>query len=92
MVALAQSIAIEGGPEPEQSLTWYQEHLPLRSAAVDAAVLGLAGYFMDRGFMPELPALPRLRSFQREQFKVTLAWAARRLGLPAPTWLDAVAR
>ena len=35
-------------------------------------------------------SLPRLRSFQRRQLKVTLAWAARRLKLPAPGWLEAV--
>jgi hypothetical protein len=29
-----------------------------------------------------------LRSFQRAQLRVTLAWAARRLKLPDPAWLS----
>ncbi len=37
-----------------------------------------------------MKGLPRLRSIQRRQLKATLAWAARRFGLPDPRWLSAV--
>jgi phosphotransferase family enzyme len=89
--AFAQSIALEGGPEPEQLAAWYSDVLALEENVLTASVVGLAGFFAVRGSMPDLAELPRLRSFQRQQLKSTLLWAARRLALPQPTWLDAMA-
>ena len=89
-VAFAQSIPCEGGPAPERFLKSYAERLPLRERVVDQAVAAMAGFFAGRAWQPELPGLPRVRSIQRRQLKVCLAWAARRLGLPAPDWLSAV--
>jgi hypothetical protein len=54
---------------------------------LDAEVADLALYFADQAWRPDIPGLPRLRAFQRRQFRITLAWAARRLHLPPPTWL-----
>ncbi len=88
LVALAQSVTVDGGPEPEQVIAWYGERLALRSDALDAAVCWLAAFFADLAWRPEIPGLPRLRRFQRQQLGVTLAWAARRLALPAPEWVD----
>lgn len=90
LVPFAQSVAVEGGPEPEAVVDWYAERGPLRPAGLDAAVAATAGFFADQAVQPEIPGLPRLRSFQRRQLRVTLGWAARRLGLPEPTWLAAV--
>jgi hypothetical protein len=87
LAELAQSIAVEGGPAPEQVVAWYAERLPVREPALDAAVASLAGFFARRFWEPEIPGLPRLRRFQRDQFRVCLAWAARRLGLAEPEWL-----
>ncbi len=88
--AFAQAIAAEGGPAPERVVAWYEEILPLRARELDASVAGIAGYFADRAWRPPLRGLPRLRSIQRRQLKATLAWAARRFGLPDPAWLAAV--
>jgi len=88
--AFCQTIAAEGGPSPERVLAWYEDVLPLRAEAVDASLAGIAGYFADRAWRPPMPGLPRIRSIQRRQLKATLAWAARRLGLPEPRWLAAV--
>ena len=88
--AFAQSVAAEGGPEPEQVMAWYQERAPARPEALDAAVAALGGFFADQAWRPEIPGLPRLRSFQRRQLRVTLAWAARRHRLPEPTWLSGI--
>lgn len=88
--AFAQSVTVEGGPEPEQIMAWYAERMPVRAQVLDASVAALAAYFADRGWQPELPGLPRVRAFQRAQLRVTLAWAARRLGLPGPSWLSDV--
>ncbi len=91
LAAFAQSIAAEGGPTPERVAAWYAEVLPLRDAAMDASVAGIAGYFADRAWRPPVDGLPRLRSIQRRQLKATVAWAARRFALPQPGWLSAVA-
>jgi aminoglycoside phosphotransferase (APT) family kinase protein len=91
LAAFAQSVAVEGGPEPEQVLAWYVARAPVRPAVLDAAVAAVAGFFADQAWRPELPGLPRLRGFQRRQLRVSLAWAAQRLSLPPPTWLARVA-
>lgn len=88
--AFAQSVASEGGPDPELLVGWYSEVLPIDDRVLTAAVVGLSGYFADRGSQPPMPELPRLRNAQRSQLKASLAWAARRLGLDPPTWLESV--
>lgn len=88
--AFAQATEAEGGPRAERILAWYAEVHPLRDRHLDACVAGIAGYFADRAWREPVPGLPRLRSWQRRQLKVSLAWAARRLGLPEPSWLAAV--
>jgi hypothetical protein len=88
--AFAQSIAMEGGPAPEDLLAAYARVLPLRDTALDACVAGIAGYFADRAWRPAPAGLPRLRSVQRRQLKASLGWAARRFDLPEPRWLAAV--
>jgi hypothetical protein len=90
LAAFAQAVAAERGPAPERVLAWYGEVAPLRAAALDASIAGIAGYFADRASLPPVSGLPRLRSIQRRQLRTSLAWASRRLGLPAPEWLAAV--
>ena len=90
VVAFAQSIAMEGGPEPERIAAEYARTLPLRDRVLDASLAGIAGYFADRAPRPAQAGLPRIRQVQRRQLKATLAWAARRFDLPEPRWLDAV--
>ncbi|HTJ61591.1 MAG TPA: phosphotransferase [Candidatus Saccharimonadales bacterium] len=91
VAAFAQSIVMEGGPEPERIVAEYDLVLPLRPAALDASIAGIAGYLADRAWRPPVPGLPRIRSVQRRQLKATLAWATRHFGLPEPRWLVAVA-
>jgi aminoglycoside phosphotransferase (APT) family kinase protein len=89
VVAFAQSITVEGGPAPEQSIAWYGA--PLRPDAVDVALAWLIGFFALRGWQPEIPGLPRLRPFQRKQLATLLDWSARRFHLPTPIWTAALA-
>ncbi|HUQ17593.1 MAG TPA: phosphotransferase [Candidatus Saccharimonadales bacterium] len=91
LAAFAQTVAAEGGPAPEAILAEYTRVLPLRHAAIDASLAGIAGYFADCAWRPPVTGLPRLRPWQRRQLKASLAWAARRFGLPEPGWLAAVA-
>jgi fructosamine-3-kinase len=86
--ASAQAITVEGGPQPERLVTWYGERLPLRAVILDAAVASCAGYMASVGWQDDPPGLPRVRSFQRAQMGVLLRWAARRLDLPEPAWLE----
>ena len=88
--AFAQATEAEGGPRVERTMGWYAEVMPFRDSYLDASVAGIAGYFADRAWRPPMPGLPRLRAWQRKQLKVSLAWAARRLALPEPTWLTSV--
>ncbi|HEY7023388.1 MAG TPA: aminoglycoside phosphotransferase family protein [Candidatus Limnocylindrales bacterium] len=89
--AFAQSIAAEGGPDPEQVIAWYQTVLPLDADVLTASVVGISGYFADRAPRPAMEGLPRLRSVQRRQLKASLLWAAGRLQLGRPDWLQSVA-
>jgi hypothetical protein len=89
--AFAQSIAGEDGPSVEDMTDWYEEVLALDEVVLTGSVVGISGYFADRGSSPELPGLPRLRSVQRRQLKASLGWAAHRLGLSHPDWLRHVA-
>ncbi len=86
LVEFAQSVTVDGGPEPERVVAWYSERLPVRDEALDAAVSWLAAFFAYHAWRPDLPELPRLRLFQRQQLGVTLRWAARRLQLAEPDW------
>ncbi|HVC32528.1 MAG TPA: phosphotransferase [Chloroflexota bacterium] len=88
VVEFAQSVTVEGGPEPETVLGWYAERAPVRPAVLDGVVASVAGFFAEAAWRPEIPGLPRLRPFQQRQLQVTLAWASRRLGLPRPDWLE----
>lgn len=90
LVEFAQTIAVEGGPDPDQLVASYEERLPLRTDALGACIAWWAAYFADLAWRLDIPGLPRLRPFQRRQLRVLLAWAARRLALPEPEWLDAM--
>lgn len=91
LAAFAQSVTVEGGPEPERLVGWYAEGARPREDVLDAAIAAIAGFFANVAWQPDIPGLPRLRAFQRAQLRVSLAWAARRLRLPAPAWIDAIA-
>jgi hypothetical protein len=91
VAAFAQATEAEGGPPVDRIMEWYAGVMPLRRSYVDAAVAGIAAYFADRAWRPPIPGVPRVRAFQRRQLKVSLAWAARLLGLPEPRWLAVVA-
>ena len=89
-VAFAQTVAVEGGPAPELVMGWYADGYAVDPRAVDPSVSAVAGYFARHAWNAELPGLPRVRIFQRRQLQVTLKWAARRLSLPEPAWVDAI--
>ena len=86
IVAFAQTVTVEGGVLPEQVMSWYAEKLPVNAAAVDSSIAFCFTYFADRSWRSEIPGLPRVRRFQRQQLGTMALWAARQWSLPEPTW------
>jgi aminoglycoside phosphotransferase (APT) family kinase protein len=76
----APSVAMQGGPPPEELLSRYP---PARSAdpdAITAVVCAIAGFFVGEGLQPAPPGLPTLRPFQAAQGEVARRWLALRTG------------
>lgn len=78
-LALAPSVAMQGGPPPEEVLARHPAAAGADPEAITAAVVALAGYFTQRGLQPPPPGLPTVRAFQAAQGVVARQWAARRL-------------
>lgn len=68
------SLALEGGPRPDQLLP---------DAGPEAAFT--SGYFAAHAGLPQIPDAPRVRGIQLGQLRHALPWAARALGLPPPS-------
>lgn len=73
LVVMLPSVAMQGGPPP-------QELLPDPDPAITAGVAALAGYFVRQGRRPDPPGLPTLRAFQRAQGRVAVEWLRHRTG------------
>ncbi len=73
------SLAMQGGPAPEEAL---MRSAALRAAdpgAVDSVLAAAAGYFTYHALQPPPPGLPTLRAFQAAQGETARAWLGRRL-------------
>ena len=92
MVAFAQSVTVEAGPSPEQIMMWYGERFSLENNAVACALAWWLTFFADRAWRPDIPGLPRLRQFQRQQLAVLATWAAHHWSFPAPEWTSQLLR
>jgi hypothetical protein len=88
VVAFAQSVTVEGGASPEQVLAWYGEEFSLNSNAIACALAWWLTFFAHRAWQPEVPGLPRLRRFQRQQLGILISWAARQWSFPSPEWVE----
>jgi hypothetical protein len=80
LVAWAPSVALEGGPGPEELLA-----LSGPASAVDRDVLvvlvaAFGGFLVRHSLQPPPPGLPTLRDFQAAQGAVALAWLRRLTG------------
>jgi len=85
LVAMLPSVAMQGGPDPEE--VWRRH--PLSSGvdreAVDAFLAGLAGMFTRQSLLPPSPGVETVRRFQSAQGHTARAWLAHRRG-----WTDAL--
>ena len=80
-VGFAPSVAMQGGPPPEQVVARHPAARTADPAHITAAVAAVAGYFTHRALQPPAPGLPTLREFQAAQGVVARDWLAQRAGL-----------
>jgi aminoglycoside phosphotransferase (APT) family kinase protein len=82
LLAMLPSVAMQGGPAPEQVFTTHQLGRSADPDDVTIVVLALTGLFLYLSRQPEPPGLPTLRAFQRAQGAIALGWLVQRLRLP----------
>jgi aminoglycoside phosphotransferase (APT) family kinase protein len=80
LVAMLPSVALEGGPPPEEVAAGHALTRAAEPAAVTAVVAALAGYFAYQSCQPDPPGIPAVRAFQAAQGKVALDWLRARTG------------
>jgi hypothetical protein len=78
IVGFAPSVAMHGGPQPQDLLALYSPALSADPAQLTAVIGALAGFFMHRSTLPEPEALPGIRAFQRAQGDICIAWLRER--------------
>jgi aminoglycoside phosphotransferase (APT) family kinase protein len=80
LALMLPSIAMQGGPAPEEIWDVHPLAHSADGGAVDAIVCGLAGFFTWQSQLPPAPGIPTLREFQAAQGVFARAWLARRRG------------
>jgi aminoglycoside phosphotransferase (APT) family kinase protein len=80
LVTMLPSIAMQGGPPPEQILADHPAAAAADRDAVTATLAAITGYFLHRSRQPPPPGLPTVRAFQAAQGEVALAWLQERTG------------
>ncbi len=82
LVAMLPSVAMQGGPLPEDVLATHALGQGADPDAVTSVVAALAGMFTYLARQPDPPGLPTLRAFQAAQASVALGWLKVRTKLP----------
>ena len=77
---LAPSVAMQGGPAPQDLFARVPAAAAAPPADVSAALAAVAGFFTRLALLPAPPGLPTLRAFQDAQGVVAREWLARRTG------------
>lgn len=80
ILAFAPSVAMQGGPSPEDVIALHPACRAADADAVTAVIVAIAGYFTHGSLQPPPLGLPTLRAFQAAQGKVAREWLARRTG------------
>ena len=78
-VAMAPSVAMQGGPDPESFLSRF-EIQDVNKNAIDAVICTMAGYFAVGALDSPPPGLPTVRAFQSAQGRVAVRWLRERTG------------
>jgi len=80
LAAMLPSVAMQGGPQPEDVIAVHPLARDADPDAITAVVAALAGVFAFLGRQPAPPGLPTLRAFQRAQGAIALDWLKLRIG------------
>lgn len=78
-VAMAPSVAMQGGPDPESFLRRF-ELRGVSSHLIDAVLCTIAGFFVVHALDPPPPGIPTVRAFQAAQGRVAVRWLRERTG------------
>jgi aminoglycoside phosphotransferase (APT) family kinase protein len=76
----APSVAMQGGPHPDELLASCAIGRSATADEVTAVVAAIAGFFTREALRPAPPGLPTLRAFQSAQGAVARGWLAGRTG------------
>ncbi|MBI4219463.1 MAG: phosphotransferase, partial [Chloroflexi bacterium] len=79
-VGFAPSVAMQGGPAPEELLKRFPSAVAAVPDAVTAAVASIAGYFTLSALQRPPPGIPTVRDFQAAQGIAACRWLAARTG------------
>jgi Phosphotransferase enzyme family len=80
LVCLLPSVAMQGGPEPQELFVDQPLAREADPDAVTTMICALAGMFLGNGLHPDSPGIPGLRRFQLAQAEVALRWLRQRTG------------
>jgi aminoglycoside phosphotransferase (APT) family kinase protein len=80
LVWFAPSVAMQGGPGPQELVARYGPARDADPEALDAVIAAVAAYFIAGSLQPPSPGLPTLRAFQAAQGEVARTWLAERTG------------
>jgi Ser/Thr protein kinase RdoA (MazF antagonist) len=80
LVLFAPSVAMQGGPLPEELLGRYSAAWTADPEAITATAAAVAGFFTWHALQPPSPGLPTLRAFQAAQAAAARTWLAQRTG------------
>jgi len=78
-LALAPSVHMQGGPEPEELLRMASLGA-VDDGAINAVIASLTGYFLGQSHRPPPPGIPTVRAFQAAQGRIALEWLRERTG------------
>jgi hypothetical protein len=78
VVLLAPSVAMQGGPPPQELLEGSRLASASDKDAVTVLVAAMSGFFLNQARKPAPPGLPALRGFQAAQGRVALDWLRER--------------
>jgi aminoglycoside phosphotransferase (APT) family kinase protein len=80
ILAMAPSVAMQGGPDPQTLLSLSATGRHADRGRVAALVCALAGYFVLQALQPAPPGLPTVRAFQAAQGETAVRWLAELTG------------
>lgn len=78
------SVEASGGPRCEDAWPIFEAHGAPTQESLLVVISGFASFLWFNQAQPEIPQLPGLRAFQRQQAVPALRWLARVLAEPAP--------